>query len=551
VLPVDNYGSCSNTPVSTINATPSTLTGQPISCNFQDYDDDVWFSFTTTSSGKYYFRYNSLTVATGTARFGLGMNIYTGTCGSLTEISGGCNYGFGYDSGSSASVTVLLNANTTYILRLFLSNGGVGADLTNSGTFNFCITTPAPPPVNDECIGAITIPVNTAYNCLNSLTNQSNIGATQSPGFPPCINTTADNDVWFKFTAVSADQYIGITNVSNNTVIYYGLYDTCGQPSYSCSGATGIVYGLTIGHTYYMRVYTYLPGINATFDVCVATPPPPPLNDECINATTLLTNNSSVCNDALDNQTTTSATQSLAGCIGTADEDVWYKFVANNTSYNITLSNVTNNINMVFQVFSGDCNSLKSILCSDPNSAVITGLTPGKTYYIRVYTFACCNLVANFKICLTTPLEVKLCPPVATTTLTSDINGTNYQWQVNTGSGFLNINDNINYSYSTSPELYLTNVPSAWNEYQYRCVVDGNNSSTIVIKFPNEWNGSVNANWEDPSNWSCNVVPDANTDVIITNGTVVINSDVTIRSLTLDPGVNFTVGPGYKLTVLH
>jgi hypothetical protein len=164
------------------------------------------------------------------------MNLYTGICGSLAQVPNGCKYGFGYDSGSTASITVLLNANTTYILRLFLSNGSVGTDFTNSGTFNFCITTPAPPPVNDECIGAITIPVNTAYNCLNSLTNQSNIGATASPGFPPCINTTADNDVWFKFTAISADQYIGITNVSHQTVIYYGLYDTCGVPSYRCSG---------------------------------------------------------------------------------------------------------------------------------------------------------------------------------------------------------------------------------------------------------------------------------------------------------------------------
>ncbi|WP_435523741.1 hypothetical protein [Chryseobacterium indoltheticum] len=30
---------------------------------------------------------------------------------------------------------------------------------------------------------------------------------------------------------------------------------------------------------------------------------------------------------------------------------------------------------------------MTSVLCSDPEANMVTGLTPGQTYYIRVYTY--------------------------------------------------------------------------------------------------------------------------------------------------------------------
>jgi hypothetical protein len=63
------------------------------------------------------------------------------------------------------------------------------------------------------------------------------------------------------------------------------------------------------------------------------------------------------------------------------------------------------------------------------------------------------------------------------TTLLSDITGTSYQWQQNTGSGFVNISDNTNFSGTTSNTLRITKIPPAWNGYEYRCVVNGNQYS--------------------------------------------------------------------------
>lgn len=67
----------------------------------------------------------------------------------------------------------------------------------------------------------------------------------------------------------------------------------------------------------------------------------------------------------------------------------------------------------------------------------------------------------------------------------------------------------------------------------------------------NQWTGSVDNNWGTPGNWSCNILPDKNTDVVINNGTVLVNINGTCRSLYTAPSVNFTVATGFTLTVVH
>jgi hypothetical protein len=46
-------------------------------------------------------------------------------------------------------------------------------------------------------------------------------------------------------------------------------------------------------------------------------------------------------------------------------------------------------------------------------------------------------------------------------------------------------------------------------------------------------------------------VPDSFTDVFILSGTIVLNSNTTIRSLRLSTGANLVVNPGVTLTILH
>lgn len=144
-----------------------------------------------------------------------------------------------------------------------------------------------------------------------------------------------------------------------------------------------------------------------------------------------------------------------------------------------------------------------------------------------------------------------LCPPAGNTSFQSTVSGSTYQWQVNTGNGFTNISDNSNYIGTSSATLIVNNVPSSWNGYQYRCVTNTGNGNVYTIKFNDRWTGAVNTSWENPANWSCALLPDSNTDVVIITGTVVINSNVIVKSLTIKPGATLTVNTGFKLTVLH
>lgn len=147
---------------------------------------------------------------------------------------------------------------------------------------------------------------------------------------------------------------------------------------------------------------------------------------------------------------------------------------------------------------------------------------------------------------------VALCAP-GSTTISSNISGLSYQWQVSTDSiSFTDLINNSNYSGSNTGSLNLANIPSSFYGRQYRCLVDNNIYSKVFdIAFSNQWLGSMDSNWENLGNWSCGTVPDINTDVIVMSGTIILNSSTSIRSLQIDPSVTFTVAAGVNLTITH
>ena len=150
------------------------------------------------------------------------------------------------------------------------------------------------------------------------------------------------------------------------------------------------------------------------------------------------------------------------------------------------------------------------------------------------------------------PTSVNVCQGVTSTNFASNLSGSAYQWQVSTDSlVFNNITNSSAYSGVNSSNLTINNIPSSWNGYQYRCVVDNGVSNLFTIRNSNFWTGSINTTWENPANWSCGVVPDAYTDVIINSGNITINSNSIIRSLIIKPGATLTVANGFKLTILH
>lgn len=68
------------------------------------------------------------------------------------------------------------------------------------------------------------------------------------------------------------------------------------------------------------------------------------------------------------------------------------------------------------------------------------------------------------------PVAATICSGRDTSFKVVTTNGLEYQWQVNTGSGFADISNNAVYSGATTSQLGLTNPPVSYNGYTYRCM---------------------------------------------------------------------------------
>jgi hypothetical protein len=73
---------------------------------------------------------------------------------------------------------------------------------------------------------------------------------------------------------------------------------------------------------------------------------------------------------------------------------------------------------------------------------------------------------------------VQLCPNTGAN-LSANLSGSTYQWQLNTGTGFVNATNNANLSGVATATLQLINVPALWNNYEFKCIVNGTQSSQV------------------------------------------------------------------------
>ena len=146
--------------------------------------------------------------------------------------------------------------------------------------------------------------------------------------------------------------------------------------------------------------------------------------------------------------------------------------------------------------------------------------------------------------------DIVSCGP-GNNTIAANLTGTTYQWQVNTGSGFVNIIDNANYSGSNTKNLQLNTAPTSWYGNQYQCITNGVGGNIFTLKFAAYWSGASNTIWHNTLNWNCGIIPDANTDVFISTGTVLVNANAVSRTLFLTNGISFTVSNGVDFTIMR
>jgi hypothetical protein len=133
-------------------------------------------------------------------------------------------------------------------------------------------------------------------------------------------------------------------------------------------------------------------------------------NDECATATTLTPGAPGAACSTV-NATTNGATASAGAgttCGGTADDDVWFKFVATATQHTITVAGGFT-FDPVIELRTGACPGVNldcedNTLAGDSEIMVATGLTIGTTYNLRVYHYdPGTGGNGNFTICITSP----------------------------------------------------------------------------------------------------------------------------------------------------
>jgi hypothetical protein len=307
-------------------------------------------------------------------------------------------------NGSEEIIYFGLTLGATYYIRVYDFAAG-----NPTGNFTICVFR-TPPPANDLCVGAISLFQQNAAACVTP-TFGFTLSATATLGAAPCTGTS-DDDVFYSFVATSPTPTIEVIGFDGfDPVLDLRSGAGCGT-SIQCANSTGVdgtevinASGLTVGQTYRIRIYSAGNGtpFNGVFSVCVYGIAVPPANDNCAGAFSLPNTSPCTSVDGL----VTGATLSQTGCAGNANDDVWYSFIAANTTSTVTVVGGIG-FDPVVQVFSGGCAGLVSIGCQDntgtgaAENLVLSGLTPGNTYYVRTYHWSAADAsTPNFSVCLT------------------------------------------------------------------------------------------------------------------------------------------------------
>ena len=350
---------CSAQTYTTQNATNST--GVTSACA-PPVGGDVWFSFVASGAN------HSITVVP-TFDFDAVVDLRSSTGGCPgTSISCQNASPSGGAAGTETLAATGLTAGATYFVRVYSTFA------STSYNFDICITTPANAPCAQVTNAAVTSASGTATASTGTLTFTAAAGATNyTLSLAPTAGGPAN-------TGPVASSPVALNGLTPNTS--YTLTITT-----NCSNG-GVSSPVTV-------VFTSAPA------------PTPPANDDCAGAIALTP--AATCTPT--SGTTVGATASTAPgtCVGNADDDVWYSFVASATSQTITVVGATG-FDAVVNLRSGACPGVLVGSCADNSGSggtetiAATGLTVGATYLVRVFDYFT-GTPGAFTICVTAPLQ--------------------------------------------------------------------------------------------------------------------------------------------------
>lgn len=481
-----------------VSATPSiVITGD---CFGYQYED-VWYSFVATNS---IHKINLLDIQHATGD--LFLSLWTGDCTNLSLVQNSCS-DFNY-----ANVSGLI-VGQNYYIRVHTNS----TSLENTTTFKICVSTINSPPINDEYSGAVLLSASYDLSCTNISSATLN-GATATLLEVTDCSGSEDDDVWFKFKATKNIHQIVFSNIQGTTSgLNYSLWRDDASSllwvPYSCTNTNSyIIGGLTIGEFYYLRVYSKSEmSETTTFDICIRSVEPP-VNDECINAIPLVINENNLLTNYSEG-TVKGATTSLPinnSCDIVEDDDVWFSFVATQTSHYIQIFNIDGTyFYLQNSLWKGDSNDLVMMpnTCSNGYPSLVSNLLIGATYYIRVYSYTeIMGQDTTFRISVSNGIFSP--PNNECVNSISLINGATFETNpiigttLNSTKSFFAGLECGNYFFSNGDVWYKAIIPESGNlTIETRSVLGSNITDTAIATFTGDCNNLnlVNCN-DDISN---------------------------------------------------
>lgn len=447
-----------------------------ITCNgyLGTANDDVWYKFVATAT-------DANIEVTGNGDLDAVVDLRSGACnGTNIDCSDGTGTG-----GTETIYATGLTLGATYYIRIYDYSTGYPSD----PTFGICVwsTNAVSGPVNDNCAQAITLTMGNSCTPVNGTVDQ----ATQSIPAISCGGFTGDanDDVWYKFVATNANANIELTG----STTFDGVLDLrsggCNGTNIDCGDAlvTGgpesiHATGLTVGSTYYIRVYDYEAGYPAdpTFTICVYAGAPPPSNDVCTGAT-VLTANTTVCTPVTGDVANSNA-EVVSNCIGDNAYDLWYRFVAPGPTVIVSVDG-SSGFDAVYEFLHGsNCNNLSYQDCINytGNGAIeeyqFQNLTAGSTYFVRVYPNDPPNTTTTtFTICAFSPPAFDECAAAIPLTMQAACVPVNGDAAGATNSG---IYSNCNGQGESDDDVFYSFVATGGD---VRITVDGNGTYDPIV----------------------------------------------------------------------
>lgn len=362
---------------------------------------DVWYKFTATNTNhQVSFRgLNSYK-----AIIDLTVAIYSGNC--TTPVHLFCKKG---DFTNLSDEILSLNGLTIgneYLVKVY----SFDPNPNNQGGFEIQVLD-IPAPINDNCGAPKPLTIQNSSISFTYVTTET-LFATQSTELVGCAVTgTPDDDIWFSF--VPNKSTIRLLLASNFKDFAWVLYSGgCGSlSSITCSSSVGssaysvrtLLNNLTPSTTYLLRLFSTSAVLRGKISVALADDTDVPPNDECINAVLLTPSANNT--PQFTAGTTVNAKNNNSQCI--AGNEVWYKFVATNTTQQIIFDGYLKAPAMT--IFTGTCAGLTlfpSACFAGTHSILIlkNNFTVGTTYYIKVAAqVALEENQGNFSIAVVTP----------------------------------------------------------------------------------------------------------------------------------------------------